>query len=111
MSPESVQRFRDNDMHKNKNLKHAASSLFHATCFSGRSVLSGLTQYKTGRSDSGCRHNGASPSGKAAVFGTAIPRFESWRPSQISLKFGLFCRLPPSTGLNILRVPAKDAPM
>ncbi len=24
---------------------------------------------------------GASPSGKAAVFGTAIPRFESWRPS------------------------------
>ena len=25
---------------------------------------------------------GASPSGKAAVFGTAIPRFESWRPSQ-----------------------------
>jgi hypothetical protein len=27
---------------------------------------------------------GASPSGKAAVFGTAIPRFESWRPSQIS---------------------------
>ena len=29
---------------------------------------------------------GASPSGKAAVFGTAIPRFESWRPSQA------FCR-------------------
>ena len=25
---------------------------------------------------------GASPSGKAAVFGTAIPRFESWCPSQ-----------------------------
>src|SRR5690606_26153552 len=29
---------------------------------------------------------GASPSGKAAVFGTAIPRFESWRPSQKSPK-------------------------
>ncbi len=28
------------------------------------------------------RRIGASPSGKAAVFGTAIPRFESWRPSQ-----------------------------
>jgi hypothetical protein len=27
------------------------------------------------------RLDGASPSGKAAVFGTAIPRFESWRPS------------------------------
>ena len=26
---------------------------------------------------------GASPSGKAAVFGTAIPRFESWRPSHL----------------------------
>ena len=25
---------------------------------------------------------GASPSGKASVFGTDIPRFESWRPSQ-----------------------------
>jgi hypothetical protein len=25
---------------------------------------------------------GASPSGKAPVFGTGIPRFESWRPSQ-----------------------------
>ncbi len=28
---------------------------------------------------------GASPSGKAAVFGTAIPRFESWRPSHFLL--------------------------
>ena len=28
---------------------------------------------------------GAWPSGKAAVFGIAIPRFESWRPSHISL--------------------------
>ena len=26
---------------------------------------------------------GASPSGKALVFGTGIPRFESWRPSQL----------------------------
>ncbi len=25
---------------------------------------------------------GASPSGKASVFGIDIPRFESWRPSQ-----------------------------
>ncbi len=32
--------------------------------------------------DSRCGGVGASPSGKAAVFGTAIPRFESWRPSQ-----------------------------
>lgn len=31
------------------------------------------------------RRIGASPSGKAAVFGTAIPRFESWRPSQCVL--------------------------
>jgi hypothetical protein len=30
-------------------------------------------------------HIGASPSGKAAVFGTAIPRFESWRPSHLLL--------------------------
>ncbi len=30
------------------------------------------------------RPNGASPSGKAAVFGTAIRRFESSRPSQFS---------------------------
>src|SRR5690349_19071020 len=29
---------------------------------------------------------GASPSGKAAVFGTAIPRFESWRPSHLHRK-------------------------
>jgi hypothetical protein len=29
---------------------------------------------------------GASPSGKAAVFGTAIPRFESWRPSHHHLR-------------------------
>ena len=29
---------------------------------------------------------GASPSGKAAVFGTAIPRFESWRPSHFHSK-------------------------
>ena len=28
---------------------------------------------------------GASPSGKASVFGTDIPRFESWRPSQFSV--------------------------
>lgn len=28
------------------------------------------------------RHDGASPSGKAADFDSAIPRFESWRPSQ-----------------------------
>jgi hypothetical protein len=28
---------------------------------------------------------GASPSGKAADFDSAIPRFESWRPSQYSL--------------------------
>lgn len=27
---------------------------------------------------------GASPSGKASVFGIDIPRFESWRPSQFS---------------------------
>ena len=27
---------------------------------------------------------GASPSGKASVFGTDIPRFESWRPSQFN---------------------------
>ena len=27
---------------------------------------------------------GASPSGKASVFGTDIPRFESWRPSHYS---------------------------
>ena len=27
------------------------------------------------------RLDGASPSGKASVFGTDIPRFESWRPS------------------------------
>jgi hypothetical protein len=30
---------------------------------------------------------GASPSGKAPVFGTGIPRFESWRPSQCLLCF------------------------
>lgn len=29
---------------------------------------------------------GASPSGKASVFGTDIPRFDPWRPSQHSLK-------------------------
>ena len=28
---------------------------------------------------------GVSPSGKASVFGTDIPRFESWHPSQLSL--------------------------
>ncbi len=33
--------------------------------------------------------DGASPSGKASVFGTDIPRFESWRPSQHFLAFGL----------------------
>ena len=33
------------------------------------------SQYEGGRV-------GASPSGKASVFGTDIPRFESWRPSQ-----------------------------
>ena len=27
---------------------------------------------------------GASPSGKASVFGTDIPRFESWRPSHLN---------------------------
>ena len=31
--------------------------------------------------------NGASPSGKAAVFGTAIRRFESFRPSFIKIYF------------------------
>ena len=35
---------------------------------------------------------GASPSGKASVFGTDIPRFESWRPSQSSVYFGCFVR-------------------
>jgi hypothetical protein len=34
------------------------------------------THYQTALAD------GEWPSGKAAVFGTAIPRFESWRPSQ-----------------------------
>lgn len=29
---------------------------------------------------------GVSPSGKATVFGTVIPRFESWHPSQIFLQ-------------------------
>ena len=28
---------------------------------------------------------GVSPSGKAAVFGIAIPRFESWHPSHLLL--------------------------
>jgi hypothetical protein len=37
------------------------------------------------------RLGGASPSGKAAVFGTAIPRFESWRPSQPSLSRQASC--------------------
>ncbi len=33
---------------------------------------------------------GASPSGKAPVFGTGIPRFESWRPSH-SFSYDRFC--------------------
>ncbi|MDF2549869.1 MAG: hypothetical protein K0S07_936 [Chlamydiales bacterium] len=31
------------------------------------------------------KYTGASPSGKAAVFGTAIRRFESFRPNSLSL--------------------------
>src|SRR5579883_3585887 len=34
------------------------------------------------------RLGGASPSGKAADFESAIPRFESWRPSQASSDLG-----------------------
>ena len=45
-----------------------------------RIVLCSLSQYKTGRSDSRVGLNGASPSGKASVFGTDIPRFEILAP-------------------------------
>ena len=53
----------------------AASRCSEPRCIKNKAELSTASQgWATG-------HAGASPSGKAAVFGTAIPRFESWRPS------------------------------
>ena len=53
----------------------AASRCSEPRCIKNKAELStGSQGWATG-------HAGASPSGKAAVFGTAIPRFESWRPS------------------------------
>src|SRR5438034_2910319 len=51
-----------------------------------------------GRSDPilGPDQFGASPSGKAADFGSAIPRFESWRPSH---------RLQPTSNVGSCRNP------
>ena len=40
MSPESVQRFRDKDMHKYKNLKQIACIRFHAICFGPAAEMS-----------------------------------------------------------------------
>ena len=60
-----------------------------ATCGAGGAVVS-TRRFGGFRRPCLCRASllvtaslGASPSGKAAVFGTAIPRFESWRPSQL----------------------------
>jgi hypothetical protein len=62
----------------------------------------GLSQNRVARDGSADyvhAHIGASPSGKAAVFGTAIPRFESWRPSHPLV--GLNTRLIPPTASRI----------
>ena len=49
---------------------------------------------------------GASPSGKATVFGTVIPRFESWRPSQYINR--LAGRYRPLPSRSIFAVPTRD---
>jgi hypothetical protein len=48
-------------------------------------------------------HLGASPSGKAAVFGTAIPRFESWRPNQLLHLMAIFLRDAAFQGAMLLQ--------
>jgi hypothetical protein len=62
-------------------------SMRNVVVVSTRSLMHARAHRRKGRCHGGAgrlcirRAGGASPSGKAAVFGTAIPRFESWRPS------------------------------
>ncbi|TAU87382.1 hypothetical protein ELI41_01665 [Rhizobium leguminosarum] len=45
MSPKIVQRFWDDDMHQNKDLKRVAETEFYATRFSARSIAGRVVAY------------------------------------------------------------------
>ena len=71
-----------------------------------RPVASSQPSRYLARSAENAEPVGASPSGKASVFGTDIPRFESWCPSQL---FKKICRSFPRPVRFVTRCARKRA--